>query len=639
MKIKKRGRYLVFNKSQVSIFMIAAVLVLLLGLFYFYYQKQTEKKIEFVQPELVPIKSYVENCMKNIAEDGLQRIGFSGGYINIPEVISQDYRRYLSSFPQSGLKIPYWWYSGIESVPTEDYIRLQLKNYIKAQLNDCLNNFEQFNSTFEINKLKDPTVDVKFNDEDTSIELDYQLEVIGKYGNFKALLENFRYEVPIRFKKAYELAKLIMQRENNDYFLEKRTIDLYSMDQNIPVTDIGVSCKTKTWLLSNIKDELKKLLRFNLPYIKIEGTDYNPDIYVPNPNGKETYSQSYYQQHYVWRIANDAQKNYKNMKVTFNYENWPLDIFARPSQNGVLKSDSQKGTDLLKFFCLHIWHFTYDISYPVLATIFDKETEKNKQYQFNFAFTVDIDHNQPNRINKGKTLFESIDDVSSESYCSDVQNEITVLTTNNVTGDYINDVNLTFVCGRFYCDMGKTDWLSLGAAAGITKKMPYCVNAVLKANKNGYADSQSFMQTDVDGRSYVLFMNPLKEFNYKIVKHQLSSTAKAEDLTGNEKASIFIKGNETGFDSFVVYPQEGGFPLRLPLGKDVSYDITIYLTNDENLIGGYSGKWKISKDDLQKGNEIVFHTVYQASANEDEMALFLAGLEPYSRNVPAPEFK
>lgn len=635
--MKKRGLRN-SRKAQATIFMVMAVLILVIGLFYFYSDNQAAgKKARYVQPELVPIKSYVENCMKNIAEDGLQRIGFSGGYISIPEIINENPKKYLSALPESGLKIPYWWYSGIESVPSEDYIRSQLRDYIKIQLGQCLDDFSPFNAAFEISKLKDPIVDVKFNDDDTSVEMNYELEVIGKNGDFRALLDEFAYDIPVRFRKVYEMAKLIMDSENNDYFLEKRTIDLYSMNPNIPVTDIEASCRTKTWLLSDIKEELKDMLRFNLPYIKIEGTDYNPELYVPNPGGKETYSKSYYNYHYLWRVTNDFSR-YKNMKVTFAYENWPMDIYARPSQNGVLKSDSQKGADLLKFFCLHIWHFTYDLEYPVLVSIFDRETPKNKAYQFNFVFKVDIDHNNPNRANKGRTLFE-IEDVSSEDYCSDVQNEVTVMTMDNVTGDYINDVNLTFACGRFYCDLGKTEWLSLGAAAGVTKKMPYCVNAVIRGKKDGYADVQSFMQTDVNGRSYVLFMNPLKDFrNYRVLKHQLSAPALAEDLSPNEKASIFIKGNLTGFEGFAVYPQDG-LPLLLPSGVDAEYDVTIYLADDENLIGGWSGKWKVNKDDLAKANEVVFHTIYQSSSTEDESALFLSGLDSYSRNIPAPEFR
>jgi hypothetical protein len=379
------------------------------------------------------------------------------------------------------------------------------------------------------------------------------------------------------------------------------------------------------------------LLRVNLPYTRIKGTDYNPRLYVPNPSGRDIYADSYYQQHYVWEIDREPSK-YRNMKVAFTYDNWPMQIYARPSENNVLKSNAQKGAEMLKFFCLHIWHFTYDISYPVLVSIFDKETEKNKAYQFNFAFKVNVDHNQPNRISKGTTLFETIPDLSSEDYCNDVQNEITIFTIDNSTGEDVKDVNLTFACGRYYCDVGKSDWLGLGAAAGITKRLPYCVLGVIKGAKQGYADAQSFVQTDVDGRSYILLLNPIKEFqNYRIVNHLLSNPSIIKDI-GNEKASILIKGKDISYESFAVYPKETSFPLALP-SKDATYEVTIYLIDDEDIIGGYVGEWKVGKDDLEEATEIIFHVITQGAASEDERAFFIAGLSSYSKQVPSPELK
>ena len=638
--MKKRGD-LGGKRAQVSIFLLAAVIILILGMIYFFYQRQSsEKKIEYVQPELVPLKTYVEGCLKQITDDGLETIGLTGGYIDIPDSVSGNPKSYLAAYPSSHFKIPYWWYGGMEAVPTEDFIKDELKVHIKRELGDCIKNFEPFESRFIISKPKEPMIDIQFNDADTSVSMKYPLEVLGKGSGFKASIGTFQYGSSVRFKKVYELAKTIMERENKDYFLEKKTIDLYSMDTEVPTTDVEVTCKTRIWQLNNINGELKKLLRFNLPYIRIQGTDYNPDLYVPQPDGKETFSQSYYNYHYVWEIDQNPGKKYNNIKVSFNYDDWPIQIYARPSQNGVLKSNADKGTDLLKFFCLKVWHFTYDIDYPVLATIFDQQTDRNRQYQFNFPFRVHIDHNQPERLNRGTASFNVIDDLSDDEYCNDAENDLTIFTVNNATGDDLKDVNLTFTCGRYSCDMGQSQYLSLGAAAGATKKLPYCVNGIVKGTKVGYSDAQSFVQTNTNGKSYLLFMNPLKEISdYKVVKHQLSNPNTIEELSQAEQASIYIKSNQTGYESFVFYPKEGDFPLKLPAGKDVTYEVAIYLVDGDNLIGGYSGTWKVGKDDLNNAQQAIFHVVYQGSATEDERALFISGLDSYSKNIPQPELK
>jgi len=643
MPIKKRGagiNLILNSKSQAAIFIIFALVVMLSGLLYFFYQRQAaDKEVEAVQPEFAPLKLYVENCIKNAAEDGLQKIGLYGGYAGLPNEISSDPRSYLPAFPGPDFKIPYWWHDGTDAVPTEDFIRQQLVSYINPAFRQCINSFEPFSRALEINELKDAEFGIQFNENDVSINVKYPLEVISKDGKLKQLIQTFGYTVSIRFKKIYALAKLIMDRENKDYFLEKKTIDLYSMDKEIPTTDFEAACKTKTWQLGNIKNTLGNLLRINIPYIKIKGTNYNPNLYVPFPDGAGTYADSYYQQHYVWEVAQDPSP-YRNMKVAFAYEGLPLNLYARPSENGILRSNAQKGTEALSFLCMQIWHFTYDINYPVLVTISDPETEKNREYQFTFAFKVNVDHNQPSRESTGTTLFEPAADLSPDDYCNDVKNEVTIFTVNNATGDDMRDVNLTFVCGNFYCGMGQSNWLSLGAAGGITKKFPYCVNGIIKGTKSGFADAKSFMQTDVDGRSYVLSLNPIKEFkNFKVVKHLLSSPGIAEELSPSEKASIQIKGKNVGYETFAAYPQDVETHLSIPDGKDAVYDVNIYLTDGQNIIGGYIGEWKVSKDALKGAGEVVFHAVAQGPATDDERFLFVSGLSSYSKNVPQPELK
>ncbi len=626
------------NKSaQAAVFLIFALVILAMGLVYFAYKKEAiNLNFDFVPSEASPVKFYVDACVKTLTEQGLGLIGLSGGYIIIPQRIENSPRAYLSKFP-SGFKMPYWWHDGIEAVPTEDFAREQLESYVESELKNCINNFEPFSGQFEINELSKPDAEIRFTDNNVKTLVKYEVEVIGNGGKFKTLIRNFENTVNIRFKKVFELARLIMDRENNEYFFEQKTIDLLSMDRAIPTTDIEATCSTKIWRLDDIRSKMKLLLQANLPYVKVQGTNFNPNAYVPVPSGRNTYSKSYYNYHYVWDLG--SKENYKNMKVSFLYDNYPIEMYARPSENGILKSNSQKGTDMMSFFCLHMWHFTYDLKYPVVASVIDQETSTNKAYRFNFAFKVDVDHNQPNRMRTGNILFDSQqEEVTSEEYCDQLQNEITIFTIDNSTSDAIRDVNLTFVCGRFYCDMGKTNLLSFGASAGLTSRFPYCVNGIIKGNKQGYDESKMFVQTHIDGNSYVLLMNPVKEFkNYKIVAHPLSNPASSEVLS-NERASIAIRGKSIGFESFAVYPAEAGFPLKIA-NKDAVYYVSIYVADDENIAGGYAGEWSIKKEDLENANEVVFHVVENKIANEDDRALFVSGLDSYSKSVPAPEIR
>ena len=88
--------------------------------------------------------------------------------------------------------------------------------------------------------------------------------------------------------------------------------------------------------------------------------------------------------------------------------------------------------------------------------------------------------------------------------------------------------------------------------------------------------------------------------------------------------------------SFV--PKEGNFKLKVPL-KDAKYEATVYLVDEEELVGGYIGEWKVSKQQLEGSQELVFHAVYQGAANEEDRAMFIAGLDLNSKKVPSPELK
>ena len=616
------------KRGQTTIFMLLAIVVLLIGVLFFFSQDASLEKTEYISPELVPIKNFVDTCISDTAARGIAILGLNGGYINFPQQINSNPRSYLKFTPLDDYKNPYWWYDGTESIPTEEFMVKQIEDYIISEIGTCINNFEVFSSQFDVKKLSETKVNVILNEDDVSVELNYPAELTNKLNRTKIEIDNFRKKIPIRLKKAYEMAKDIMDAENRDFFLEFKTIDLITMDEDIPTTDVVATCQEKTWPVSQVKAKLQRLLNANLPYINVVGSDFDDNIFVSNPFGEDTYKDSYYNYHYLWKIAD---KDYNNMRVSFDYdERWPMQFYARPSKGGILKSNSQKGQDMLKFFCIHIWHFTYDAIYPVKATIMD--TSGINPYQFSFAFKVQVDHNQPNRQNFAATIFEGRDVGNEEDYCNDLYNELTIYTLSETTNEDIADVNLTLTCGRFTCNIGKSDWISFGAAAALTAQAPYCVNGILRGKKQGFEDTEMFIQADED-REYTLYMEPVKELDYYVVKHDFDNPF-FEDRIKDEQASITIKSATDDFEAFGIYPDNENFPIKLPY-KDDQYEVTIYLMDNEDIIGGYQGTWNVNLDQLQ-ANTIKFH-VLEKQGNENDRFLFVSGLSSYSDKVSAPE--
>jgi len=627
--LKKRG-------GQVAIFFILGLIVVIAGAVILHLRSLSFEEIEFVEPKLVPVRGYVESCIYSVAERGIRLLGAGGGYIQVPERITSNPMAYLAIGPE--LKNPYWWYDGTSAVPSEDFIVSQLEHYIDDNLKRCIDSFSAFKGEYQINELRELKTEVTLTNKDVSVNVDYPIEIFYRLNKTKMEIGGFKKSVPIRLKKIFEMARTIMERENKDFFLEKKTIDLMTMNRNIPTTDIEATCGEKSWNLQDVKNKLKLLLAVNLPFIRIMNGDYEENVYVPTPEGENTYENSYYQHHYIWEISDEL---YQDTAVSFTYdENWQFNIDARPRDGMLLESNNVRGRDILNWLCLHIWHFTYDIAYPVRATIVDRETEKHKDYVFNFAFMVSIDHNYPKRESFAHEIFEGLDRGTNEEYCNDLYDDVTIYTMADTESPYdLSEVNLTITCGGYTCPLGNSEYLSFGAATGITKKTPYCVNAVLKGKKEGFEETKMFIKTGTDG-VYTLKLRPAREFNnYKIVKHPLADVSSEESLKAEEKVSISITTKDTDFESFGVYPIDGNFPIKLLADREHTYDVTIYVVEGDDIAGGYKAEWTVSPGELDNANEIVFHVLDQGFVSDDERFLFLTGLESYSSNIPKPEIK
>jgi len=664
MAIKKRG--------QITVFIIVGLIVLMTYFLLSQYRKESIEETEVIIPELIPVQQYVMTCTKTIGQEALDIIGLNGGYIYFPIRIENDASTYLQSSPIGDLKNPYWWYNNIQSVPEISFMESQISDYVKQYIGNCIDNFSAFYNQYEVIGLGQFDVVTEIGEEDVTIKTIYPIEVKDKFNKTLAELQKFPVVIPVRLKQVHDFAKQILEGEGRDAFIERKIIDLISLDDSgIPTTGIDVSCGSKRWEIADVKDRLKELMQANLPYVKVKGTNFNENFRItsdfsPIPSytpvdGTDPvqynlefvdpiYENSYYHYHYIWDISDIT---YPNMKVAFNYDqSWPIDFYVRPNHGRYMQSNSHSAGGIMSLFCLHIWHFTYDVITPIKVTIVDEKTKDNDEYAFNFAFKTQINHNQPDRSNFVIESFDARDTYLEEEYCADVDNEIiiTAMETVKDTKTEIRYVNITFICGSYYCDMGSTKSY-LEDATGIPKlkkRFPYCSNGIIRANREGYQEGEVFIQTgrrldrdpeDQIGGSFIVGLKPIKEFNVSVVKHKLVGEVVGGEtqLGDEEQATIVVRNKDEKFESYAVYPIE--WPLKL-LNKDFfTYDVEVYMMDNDTITGGYSGEWTPDKNLMRVSDEAVFHVVTKDFSDEEEMFLFFASLEDNSKKVPVPELK
>ena len=633
---REKGGNIMQKRGQVTFFIIIGILLLASAALFFYFRTNVMKEAEIIDPEFLPVQRFTEDCLNQVAEEAITIVGLNGGYINFPEKIENNPSSYLQSGPIKDFKIPYWWYSGRNSIPTEEFIGGQIAAYIGENIGECLNDYQDFEDDFIIKMRDNPKAAIEMGDRETIVRLSLPITITNKMNDTTTKISKFSAAIPIRLKAAYELARTIMEKENEEAFIEEKAIDLMSMDLKIPTTDVAMGCSKKVWFLPEVQQRIKQLLRANLPYLKIKGTVYNQQQYVSNPfSEKDTYQESYFNYHYVWNLGDEK---YNGLHASFNYdESYPLSLYARPSKGQKLESNTQKSTSKFSLICLQIWHFTYDLDFPVKVTIKDEETKEHKEYLFNFAFKASINHNQPNRKNYITTVFRTDDSISEDEFCQDTKNLINIYTEDDANSYPVDDVNLTFTCGIYTCDIGATTYLGYGAAAGLTKKLPYCVYGILRGKTGGYEDAEMAIQTDTS-RDYTMFMTPVKLINkYKVVKHSSANLAMVNEPAQDETAMITIELPEKKFESFAIYPAQGQ-PLKLLGGDNHEYELSIYLMKGDAIVGGYEGKWFVGWGELQNAGEITFHVI-QSSGSETERYAFLGELKEHSLNIPQPELK
>ncbi|MFC1768788.1 hypothetical protein ACFLZX_03405 [Nanoarchaeota archaeon] len=619
--MKKRG--------QITFFIIVGILMLFSVVLFLHFKSRI---VEVIEPEpvaITPVDTFVTGCVSSLATEAINNIGEQGGYVEIPESIRANHNSYLSLFGFGDFIVPYWWYKGNSVIPTLESMELGITSYVKDNLKVCLGSFAPLRTQFKIEELGDIEVVTSINEDDVSVNLKYPLKVITLDNGSSQETELFNAIIPIRLKQVYLLARDIIDDENENTFLERKTIDLMAMDQSIPDTNIEVTCERREWYLPEITERMKDLVSRNFQYIKIANAEYNPNTYVESQSAL-TWKDSYFGLHYLWNVSDTK---YRKIHATVSYlENWPFYAYARPSRNGVLRSNSQDGFGILSGLCLHIWHFTYDFVYPVMITLYDEESSTNREFRFQFATEVSVRSNTPYRENFASEVLEGSDGVYEEDYCTALRNEITITTFDTAQNDEVTGVNLTLICGGFSCPIGTSEIIGAGTA-GIRGRMPFCYSGFVKGEKEGYMESQAPLQTSLEHRAYNLDLTPIKEFDN--VKIRKVVDGQESDFEG--RAFINVIGPNEFEENYALPVYVNKFRL---LGRSTfTYNITIYVFDEESVIGGYQAEWTPSWDAMKDKNTVKFYVPVTDETEDKERYKFISKIGEHSGNVPVPVFE
>ncbi len=517
------------KRGQVTVFVLLGLLIILITMgIYYTITRQSEtiipKETE-VPSQAETVDLYIKQCVNKVLEQGVDLLGRQGGYIELPAdpVGVGEFKNYLPLSLNN--KIVYWYYKADNNVdfiqkPNINGMETEILNYVNNNLMKCLGEFNEYQG-FKIRKGQINTL-ADIQNSKVVIKVDFPVRITKGDFNFDFDVFYGEYDVPLG--ELFNIAEKIYNKEQNDYFLEKKTLDMMSVYKEIPFVGETDSCVAPIWVKYNVIQDFKRILRDNTLVYKIKGTDY---VLSREKN-------SYYE------IDADV-KNVKDVHTNFLFsELWPFSLEVYPEEDGLLKGHSV--TEALgearglaeAFVCLSTYEFVYNVQYPVLVIL------NKKGYTFQFSNMVIIDRNEPR---KNTEDFFVVDKEYDQRFCQK-QTDFSV----DVVDDkfnVLNDAEVKYNCINHLCNLGRSE------NGGWNGQVPFCINGEFVANKEGYHVGRSQISTNQPGSAMVILEKLRKmKVGVRVIR------AGSGDVREDEKVFINLEEKNKKFNRFIIYPEQ-----------------------------------------------------------------------------------
>ncbi len=581
------------KKGQISIFIVISIIIIVLSIFMI-----NMFDVEIFMSADTKLKNQVSDVVKECLDDSVSRgvflLGFQGGKLEIgPEILNNP-----KKYTDLGLKIPVW-DSITGGIPSIDSMNVELNNFVLSDAKSCIGvNLKSFENYLDINYTGDFILDTKINPESVVVELNFPISFKEKNSDEVLVVEDFFVEVEsLRLGDMFSLAKQIYSVESSEEFLENLVIDQimsandYSDPKySMPSEGMSITCAPKIWLVDTLKKNLANLNNNNFKYLYFDGTYSKENLYNSNFNediGTKNL-ENYFLSHYVFYL-DDKKRSYSNYNVEFfmpssevtgadgYLQSYPYREFkVTPSEGGVVKSiDMKVGADAkLPIPCIQVYHHLYTLDYDLIVRITDMNDDGDG-FQFQFPLRILIENNEP-KVSRGAPVIErDFGGISSATYCADdkAMYPLDVYVKDELTGDYLSNVNISYTCLTYSCDMGSTSKPKFNGITRIysdpyyTGNFPFCYNGYVSAEKEGYHNSKFMVQTDSslikdDGtNSYIeLSIRAKKKFEVLpgsfLLINKETKQSEVDIYSKNATFLVTVSNKDLGFESFAFYSSE-----------------------------------------------------------------------------------
>ena len=182
------------KRSQVTVFVIIAIAVVVIVVLFFVFKD----RIGIGTNDESEMKKLVQDCFEATSAQGLFLIGQQGGYYNVPENLSTEF-------------LPSIYIIGDQTyLPGKQKIESELSLYITENIDECLNNFEQF-PTYEVDFQKNQ-ITTPMNSNEVMMDPDFRLS--AQKGDESFLITRFKQvKFQVRLGIIYNAAEQLANQQ------------------------------------------------------------------------------------------------------------------------------------------------------------------------------------------------------------------------------------------------------------------------------------------------------------------------------------------------------------------------------------------------------------------------------------------
>ncbi|MBI5398268.1 hypothetical protein HZB03_02280 [Candidatus Woesearchaeota archaeon] len=538
------------RKSQITIFIIIGLLlVAALGVFLALrgqVQKieLPEERIEKIPLQVKPVSSFVESCMQSIATEAIKKMGQHGGYIDpLEEKIPGTGMRFDPQNPTDSdgvtlvddpsTAVVYWWYLKTpntcfncllsdERVPQVSSIEIQIDEYLKNNIDTCLNKFENFKDAgFTITKKGALIAKTTVTEKDVVVVARFPIAV--KLGEETTDLTDFIARVPIRLKTMLDVATSVADAEATANFLEYVGKMMISYNSALdtsklpPIYAREESYVPKIWIKPIVESQVKDLLTSYVPLVQINATKGA----APLP-AADAFTQAVYKS-FFFPTLNTSFENYS---VRFYYLEWPIYLHITPNSGGIYEASRVTAIErslfglppLFPTIPTREYEFFYDLSFPVLVEVRNSEDLYGEGFTWLFALEANIRDNKgmvqwfqgngtwgPYKYNlyrlgaksevlqsdAGKKHPALAPKAARTLFCNPNQflsGNVTLVVRDAENKTPLNGVSVVYSCGTYAgCPMGMTTSDEKTNESRLVSPFPVCIGGgILTLKKEGY---------------------------------------------------------------------------------------------------------------------------------------------------------